>query len=61
MDFGELLQLGGLAVLAVMLVMKDSKRDEFMQNLLTKMGETIEHNTSALIDLREEIRKGNKK
>lgn len=61
MNVNDLLQLGALGVLALLLVMKDSKRDEFLQTLFKELKTTVDGNTSAINDLKEEIRKGNKK
>lgn len=61
MNLNDLLQLGALGVLALLLVMKDSKRDEFLQTLFRELKTTVDGNTSAINDLKEEIRKGNKK
>lgn len=61
MNLNDLLQLGALGVLALLLVMKDSKRDEFLQSLFRELKTTVDGNTSALNDLKEELRKGNKK
>lgn len=61
MNLNDLLQLGALGVLAILLVKKDSKRDEFLQTLFRELKTTVDGNTSAINDLKEEIRKGNKK
>ena len=60
MNWDSLIQLGALGVLAVLLVVKDGKRDEFVQNLFTELKRTVDANTTAISDLREEIRKGKK-
>lgn len=60
MNLNDILQLGALGVLALLLVMKDSKRDEFLQSLFRELKTTVDGNTSALNDLKEELRKGNK-
>lgn len=61
MDFDSLVQLGALGVIAVLMILKDSKRDSFIESLVSKMSESLDRNTNAIVDLREEIRKGNKK
>lgn len=61
MNWDSLIQLGALGVLAVLLVIKDGKRDEFVQNLFTELKRTVDGNTTALNELRDELRKGNKK
>ena len=61
MNLNDILQLGALGVLALLLVMKDSKRDEFLQTLFKELKTTVDGNTSAINDLKEELRKGNKK
>lgn len=61
MNLNDILQLGALGVLALLLVMKDSKRDEFLQTLFRELKTTVDGNTSAINDLKEELRKGNKK
>lgn len=58
MDWNALCQLGALGVVAVLMIVKDSKRDGFMQQMITKMSESLDRNTSAITDLRDEIRKG---
>lgn len=58
MDWNTLCQLGALGVVAVLMIVKDSKRDEFMQQMLTKMSDSLDRNTAAITDLRDEIRKG---
>lgn len=61
MDWNALVQLGGLGVVAVLMIIKDTKRDTFLQNLMQKMNESLDRNTQAISDLRQEIGKGNKK
>lgn len=61
MDWNALVQLGGLGVVAVLMIIKDTKRDTFLQNLMQKMNESLDRNTLAISDLRQEIGKGNKK
>ena len=61
MDWSALVQLGGLGVVAVLMIIKDTKRDTFLQNLMQKMNESLDRNTQAISDLRQEIGKGNKK
>lgn len=58
MDWNALCQLGALGVVAVLMIVKDSKRDGFMQQMLTKMSDSLDRNTAAITDLRDEIRKG---
>lgn len=58
MDWNALCQLGALGVVAVLMIVKDSKRDDFMQQMITKMSESLDRNTSAISDLRDEIKKG---
>jgi hypothetical protein len=58
MDWNALCQLGALGVVAVLMIIKDSKRDSFMQQMLAKMSDSLDHNTAAITDLRDEIRKG---
>ena len=58
MDWNTLCQLGALGVVAVLMIIKDSKRDGFMQQMISKMNESLDRNTSAITDLRDEIRKG---
>ena len=60
MDWNALCQLGALGVVAVLMIVKDSKRDGFMQQMLSKMSDSLDHNTAAITDLRDEIRKGKK-
>lgn len=60
MDWNALCQLGALGVVAVLMIVKDSKRDGFMQQMLTKMSDSLDRNTAAITDLRDEIRKGKK-
>lgn len=61
MDINDLVQLGALGAIAVLMIMKDSKRDTFIETLVSKMSESLDRNTNAIVDLREEIRKGNRK
>lgn len=61
MDWNSLIQLGALGVVAVLMILKDSKRDSFIENLMHKMSEALDRNTTAISDLRDEIRKGAKK
>lgn len=61
MDWNSLIQLGALGVVAVLMILKDSKRDSFIENLMHKMSEALDRNTNAISDLRDEIRKGAKK
>lgn len=58
MDWNALCQLGALGVVAVLMIVKDSKRDGFMQQMLSKMSDSLDRNTAAITDLRDEIRKG---
>lgn len=58
MDWNALCQLGALGVVAVLMIIKDSKRDSFMQQMLAKMSDSLDRNTAAITDLRDEIRKG---
>lgn len=58
MDWNALCQLGALGVVAVLMIIKDSKRDSFMQQMLAKMSDSLDRNTAAITDLRNEIRKG---
>lgn len=58
MDWNALCQLGALGVVAVLMIIKDSKRDGFMQQMLAKMSDSLDRNTAAITDLRDEIRKG---
>lgn len=60
MDWNALCQLGALGVVAVLMIIKDSKRDSFMQQMLAKMSDSLDRNTAAITDLRDEIRKGKK-
>lgn len=60
MDWNALCQLGALGVVAVLMIVKDSKRDGFMQQMLSKMSDSLDRNTAAITDLRDEIRKGKK-
>lgn len=39
MDWDALCQLGALGVVAVLMIIKDSKRDSFMQQMLAKMSD----------------------
>lgn len=61
MDWNALVQLGGLGVVAVLMIIKDTKRDTFLQTLMQKMNESLDRNTQAISDLRQEIGKENKK
>ena len=61
MDWNSLIQLGALGVVAVLMILKDSKRDSFIENIMHKMSEALDRNTNAISDLRDEIRKGAKK
>lgn len=60
MDWNALCQLGALGVVAVLMIIKDSKRDGFMQQMIAKMSDSLDRNTAAITDLRDEIRKGKK-
>lgn len=60
MDWNALCQLGALGVVAVLMIIKDSKRDSFMQQMIAKMSDSLDRNTAAITDLRDEIRKGKK-
>lgn len=60
MDWGALVQLGALGVIAVMMIVKDSKRDAFFQQLITEMRNTVDKNTEALTELRAEIQRREK-
>ena len=61
MDFDSLLQLGALGFIAVLMIIKDSKRDAFIEQLVSRMSDSLDGNTKALVDLREEFRKGSRK
>lgn len=60
MDWSALVQLGGLAVVAVLMIIKDSKRDEFLQQYMQQMQETINKNTVAFERLRDTIERNEK-
>lgn len=60
MDWSALVQLGALGVIAVMMIVKDSKRDAFFQQLITEMRNTVDKNTEAITELRAEIQRREK-
>lgn len=60
MDWSALVQLGALGVIAVMMIVKDSKRDTFFQQLITEMRNTVDKNTEAITELRAEIQRREK-
>lgn len=57
MEWNDIIQLGALGVIAVMMIVKDSKRDSFFQQLITEMRKTVDKNTEALTELRAELRR----
>lgn len=57
MEWNDIIQLGALGVIAVMMIVKDSKRDAFFQQLITEMRKTVDKNTEALTELRAELRR----
>ena len=57
MDWNALVQLGGLAVVAVLMIAKDAKRDEFLQQYMKEMKETVDRNTAGFDKLRESFDK----
>lgn len=61
MDWNALVQLGALGVVCVLMILKDSKRDNFIEQLMHKMSESLDRNTEAISDLRDEFRKGKAK
>lgn len=61
MNWDNLVQLGALAVVAILMIVKDSKRDEFLQKYMQEMRETVDKNTAAFEKLRESIEKRDKK
>ena len=61
MELGEIVQLGALGCIAVMMIAKDSKRDDFLQKYLDRLCETIDKNTAAFIELKQSIEGGRKK
>lgn len=61
MDWGALVQLGALGVIAVLMIVKDSKRDDFFQSFLTEMRKTVDSNTAAINELRTELKEMRKK
>lgn len=61
MDWNALMQLGAVGVLAVLLVIKDGKRDEFMQRLLERMQTSLDKNTDAISALKESLERNGKK
>lgn len=61
MDWSALVQLGALGVIAVLMIVKDSKRDEFFQNFLSEMRKTVDSNTAAINELRTELKEMRKK
>lgn len=61
MDWNALLQLGGLGVVAVLMIVKDTKRDNFLQAYMQRMQETIDKNTDAFRALKETIERKDKK
>ena len=58
MDYTKFIELGALACIAFMMIAKDSKRDNFIENLMDKMSAALDRNTAAISDLRDEFRKG---
>lgn len=60
MDWNALVQLGAVGVLAVLLVIKDGKRDEFMQRLLERMQASLDKNTEAITALKSSIERNEK-
>ena len=60
MDWSALVQLGGLGVLAVLLVIKDGKRDVFMQKLIERMQTSLDKNTDAINALKNTIERNEK-
>lgn len=61
MEVNDILQLGALGVLALLLVMKDSKRDEFLQNLFHELKKALDSNTAAINSMMKKFEGGNKK
>ena len=61
MDWNALVQLGGLGVVAVLMIVKDTKRDNFLQAYMQRMQETIDKNTDAFRALKETIERKDKK
>ena len=61
MDWSALVQLGALGVIAVLMIVKDSKRDDFFQSFLTEMRKTVDSNTAAINELRTELKEMRKK
>ena len=57
MDWNALVQLGGLAAVAVLMIAKDAKRDEFLQQYMKEMKETVDRNTEGFDKLRESFDK----
>lgn len=60
MDWNALVQLGGLGVVAVLMIVKDTKRDNFLQTYMQRMQETIDKNTDAFRALKETIERNEK-
>lgn len=60
MDWSALVQLGGLGVVAVLMIVKDTKRDNFLQTYMQRMQETIDKNTDAFRALKETIERNEK-
>lgn len=57
MDWDSIVQLGALAVVAVLMIAKDAKRDEFLQQYMKEMKETVDRNTASFDKLRESFDK----
>lgn len=61
MDWSAIVQLGALGVIAVLMIVKDGKRDDFFQSFLTEMRKTVDSNTAAINELRSELKEMRKK
>lgn len=61
MNWDSIVQLGALAVVAILMILKDGKRDEFLQKYMQEMRETVDKNTAAFEKLRESIEKRDRK
>lgn len=60
MQLSDILQLGALGAIAFMLIVKDSKRDDFIQHLFTELKKTVDANTEAIKNLETSLKGGKK-
>lgn len=60
MDWESLVKLGALGAVAVLMILKDAKRDEWMQRLFEKLNDSLKQNTAAFDRLRQTIERNEK-